>query len=211
MLYQGDLAPARLGSWKTPGMQLGVSASYPVNSLISLRANVVYARLKGDDARYKIPEWRQHRNLKFRSPVLEVSALAVWDILGTTSLNKEEGSGPYAFGGAGVGFMRVRRDASAFDAEYFPASLNLQERIDADLSNSTPRALLVVPVGIGYRYPLNDRLALNGEATYRFSFHDRIDGFSEAGNPKEKDHYYGVTVGLFYRFRNRGGIKCPKL
>jgi hypothetical protein len=59
-IYQGDLTPARFGSFKTPGWQLGLSASMPLNNFLFARANFLFGEIKGDDASYTHPEWRQH-------------------------------------------------------------------------------------------------------------------------------------------------------
>ncbi|HEY0678113.1 MAG TPA: DUF6089 family protein [Chitinophagaceae bacterium] len=206
-IYQGDLTPARLGSFRTAGFQLGVSASMPLNNFLSVRANIAAGKLKGDDGAYNNPEWRKHRDLNFRSPVIEASALMVWDITG--NVQRHTGLAPYLFGGMGLAFLRVRRDASGFDAEYFPAALDLPARVNADLEHATPRALFVLPVGAGVRYPLTERIALHAETSYRLSFNDYIDGFSEAGNTSLRDHYQSYSVGLFYRFNSNNTVKCP--
>lgn len=206
-IYQGDLTPSRFGSFKTPGLQLGVSASMPLNNFLSARANFSFGKIRGDDAKYAHPEWRQHRNLNFRSPVFEVAALVKWDVMGNA--RSSMGFSPYLFGGVGLSFLRVRRDASNFDGEYFSAENAVTAGLSADLDHSTPRSLLVFPVGAGVRYPLTEFISLNAEAAYRFAFNDYIDGFSQAGNAARKDHYHSISVGVLYRFRSSGAVKCP--
>lgn len=206
-IYQGDLTPSRLGSLKTPGWQLGLSASMPLNNFLSARANFSFGKLKGDDAKYAHPGWRQHRNLNFKSPVFEVAGLVNWDIMGDPK--NSIGLSPYLFGGVGLSFLKVRRDASNFDSEYFSAENAVTAGLNSDLNHSTPRTLLVFPVGAGVRYPLTEYISLNAEAAYRIAFNDYIDGFSKAGNPSRKDHYHSLSVGLLYRFKSPGSVKCP--
>ena len=57
---------------------------------------------------------------------------------------------------------------------------------------------------------LSNHFYINAEGAYRLTTSDYIDGFKYAGNPKRNDHYYGLSIGLSYRFRaNRND--CPKV
>lgn len=206
-IYQGDLTPSKFGSFRTPGLQLGISASMPLNNFLAARANIAFGKLRGDDAKYDNPEWRQERNLNFKSPVFEISGQVVWNITGNPQDNV--GLTPYLFAGAGISFMRVRRDASNFNGEYFTDQPALYTGLTADMDHSTPKALLVFPVGAGIRYPLTNKLSLNTEAAYRVAFDDYIDGFSQAGNPARKDHYHSISIGVLYRIGSSGAVACP--
>jgi opacity protein-like surface antigen len=141
------------------------------------------------------------------SPVIEVAGLVIWDIIGNQKSNL--GFSPYLFGGAGLSFLRVSRDASNFDGEYFSTENAVTEGLNVDLNHLTPRSLLVFPVGAGVRYPLTELISLNAEAAYRIAFNDYVDGFSQAGNPSRKDHYHSISFGLLYRFKGSGAVKCP--
>lgn len=206
-IYQGDLTPSRFGSFRTPGLQLGISASMPLNNFLAARANIAFGKLRGDDAKYSSPEWRKHRNLNFRSPVFELSGQVVWNITGDPQ--NSMGLTPYLFAGAGLSFLRINRDASNFDGEYFSNEPALQTGLTADLNHRTPKALLVFPVGAGFRYPLTNKLSVNTEAAYRLAFSDYIDGFSQAGNPSFNDHYHSISVGILYRLGSSGAVACP--
>src|SRR4028119_118393 len=72
-IYQGDLTPAALGSYKTPGFGMMIFAKKQISNPFSIRANLAYATLRGDEAEYTHPSWRQQRNLSFRSRVIELS------------------------------------------------------------------------------------------------------------------------------------------
>lgn len=207
LIYQGDLTPSAFGAYRTPGFQLGVSAGLRLNHYLSVRAGFTFGKLRGNDAAYAQPEWRQHRNLSFRSPVFEMAGLAVWDVLGDP--HDRPGLSPYVFGGMGIGLLRIRRDASNFDTEYFSAESAVQQGLTADLSRTAPSAILIFPAGAGVRYPYTERIAIKAEVMYRFSFSDYIDGFSQAGNPTRRDHYHGVSVGVFYRLAGSGALRCP--
>ncbi len=207
-VYQGDLTPGRLGSFKTmlPGFSL--FAKKPVNHYLAARVHFSIAKLKGDESRYSKPEYRQQRNFYFTTPVKELSAQLVWNILGKNY--EDKGLMPYIFSGAGVSFINVKKDYSRINTTVFGESSDIYAGLAIDNERGTPRALLSVPVGIGAEYPISNRFSVNLEASYRFIFTDYLDGFSESVSPKYKDHYHSTSAGLIYKFGNReNGVACP--
>ena len=49
------------------------------------------------------------------------------------------------------------------------------------------------------------------EASYRFTFTDYLDGFSEVANPKKKDYYSSYSVGLIYTLGVKNTLNCPPM
>lgn len=107
-IYQGDLTPSKLGSFKTIGLGLGIYGNYKLNKTLYLKTNLVLGEFKGDDSKYSTPVWRQQRNFKFKSLVTEISESVVWNILPTAS---EGGSrlSPYVSAGIGYTFLNIKR------------------------------------------------------------------------------------------------------
>jgi opacity protein-like surface antigen len=209
-IYQGDLTPNRFGSLKTMQPGLGLYGTRYFSSSWGVRANLSFARLKGDDAKYNTPAYRQQRNFNFRTPVLEFSAVAVWKPFADNYLKEGNGTlSPYLFGGAGLSLLRVRRDASNFNADYFAEEPAVLTGLATDLARRTPRLLPVIPVGAGVQYGLTDQWFLHLETTYRYSFSDYIDGFSRAANPKRRDAYYNISIGATFKFGKSNSWKCP--
>lgn len=207
-IYQGDLTPERIGSFKTIQPGISLFAKKPINHFLAARVHVSMARLKGDDSRYSKPEYRQQRNFYFTTPVTEFSGQLVWNILGKNY--EDRGIMPYIFSGAGVSLIRVRKDYSRMDPAIFGESSEVLNGLAVDNARGTPRALFSVPVGVGAEYPVSGRFSLNIETSYRFIFTDYLDGFSQSANPKQQDHYHSTSVGLIYKFGNRDkGIACP--
>jgi hypothetical protein len=81
-MYQGDLTPSRLGSFKTASFGLNITVKKPINYFLSARINMAFTKLKGDESKYNSPDWRQQRNFSFTTPVKEFTALLQWIILG---------------------------------------------------------------------------------------------------------------------------------
>lgn len=207
-VYQGDLTPQQLGSYKTLKPQFALHLYRIVSPSFSVRLNVNRGKLYGNDAKYNNPEWRQQRNFNFTTPVTEISAQGVWSFLA----KREPRFSPYLFAGAGISFLKIKRDWSNINTTVFGEGSDVQNGLAIDASKSLPRIIPVLPVGAGVRYSLSDRFSLLGETSYRLSFTDYMDGFSKSANPGKNDHYLSHSVGLIYSFgkKNDKGIGCPK-
>ncbi len=206
-IYQGDLAPSSIGSYRTMKPVINLFAAKLFSPSFSLRANLAFGGLKGDDAKYSNPEYRQHRSFNFRTPVAEVSALGEWNILARNYASR--GLSPYVFAGIGYSFLRIRRDWSNLDTEYFSAESELMTGLSEDAQRSVPKGLLVLPVGIGARYYLTDKIGISAETSYRITSTDYLDGFSQAANPSKKDYYHSHSIGIVYRLGKKNMLDCP--
>lgn len=209
-VYQGDLTPEQLGSFKTQKLAIGLQAAKLLSPSFSVRATFLRGKLKGDDALYASPEFRQQRNFNFSSPVTEFTGQLVWNPLGRNY--SEKGFSPYFFAGAGIAFLRIKRDWSGLNSSYFNSEIStLFSGLAADTTHSVPRLIPVIPVGMGIKYFFTPKLGMNAEAAYRLGYTDYLDGFSEAANPDKKDHYLNYSVGIIYRTGKKNMLKCPKI
>ena len=208
LVYQGDLTPSTLGSYKTLQPVAGFFISRILNPSFILRTNLTFGKLAGADARYKDPTYRQQRNLSFSTPVTEISELMVWNMFGNNSNEIGNRFSPYLFGGVGVSFINVSR-ASNLSKTFFANEPQIQIGLAADLSKTLPKTALVIPVGIGVEYYLFSNLVLNVETNFRYTFTDYLDGFSRVANPNKKDFYQSHTIGLVYKFDKKKGLDCP--
>jgi uncharacterized protein DUF6089 len=208
-VYQGDLTPSQVGSYKTLKPEINFFVNRILNAVFSLRTNLALGGLKGDDARYSSPEYRQQRNLNFKSPVFELSELLVADIFKNNLPGRSPGVSPYLFAGLGFSFLNIRRDWSRFNAEYFSSEAGTLSGLAADKQHPLPTLIPVLPMGIGIHYRISSRISITVETSYRFTFSDYLDGFSKAANDTRRDSYMSHTVGLIYHFKNDSWLKCP--
>jgi hypothetical protein len=208
-VYQGDLTPSDLGSYKTIQPVIGGYFSRIFNPSLLLRTNFAFGKLSGNDSKYSNPEFRQHRNYNFTTPLTEISELLVWNMKSNNSNELGLRFSPYAFAGVGVNFLKIQRDYSQFDDHYFSASTNIINGLNADINATPPRSTLVIPMGLGMEFYLTPKLSLTAETNFRYTFTDYLDGFSLGANPDSKDFYYSNTVGLLYRFGKGNWIDCP--
>lgn len=204
-MYQGDLSPAAVGSYKNPTLGIGLFATRILNRSFSVRANLDFTHLKDADARYNNPSWKQLRNLNFNTRVTDFSAHLVYNLKSNYSLPR---FAPYVFGGVGISLLKVNRDASGFQNDITVWQDWVAPGLAADLATHPPRTIVTLPFGAGARHPLNDNWILFGEASYRFMFTDYLDGFSKVADRKWNDHYANLSVGILYRFSNNS-IHCP--
>jgi hypothetical protein len=62
-IYQGDLTPNDLGAFNTMKPGFGISATRILTAFMLFAYNCCSGSLKGDDATYEDPAWRQQRIL----------------------------------------------------------------------------------------------------------------------------------------------------
>lgn len=205
-IYIGDLSPWRTGSWKTPGFVLGFTGHRHFSDKIAARLDLNFGKLRGDEAKYG-PEWRQYRAFAFHSNVTEVALSAEWSPLGY--LRK---FAPYLFGGVGYAGMKITRDYSRFNEAYFIGEPSLKEALAKDAANPSPKGVAIFPVGLGLQFRIGGRFSLHGEAAHRFTGSDHIDGFSESGNPDQKDSYTKYSLGFRVALGgNNDPYSCPPM
>ena len=211
MIYQGDLTPSPLGSYKTAKPAFGVYVSRILNPYFAIRANAAFGSLRGDEARYSNPSWRKLRSLNFSTPVTEITGLLVWNPFGNNNNELGMRLTPYLMGGAGAAFLNISRDYSKMDSVAFPSSSKQRQGLGLDSIHSLPRSLFVLPLGAGVAYYLSPNFSLTFETMFRYTFTDYLDGFSHAADPNQKDFYHSHTIGLIYRFGKKNQLDCPPM
>lgn len=206
-IYQGDLTPNRIGSYQTIRWGINLHGSILVNKYFLIRTNLAMGGLKGDDAKYSNPKFRKQRAFNFTTPVIELSQLLVWNPLGKNLV--EQGFSVYVTGGAGVSFLKIKRDWSNFNPAFYENGADFPERLSIDAAHSLPEIIPVIPFGIGIRYAVSSSIVLNAESSYRLVFTDYLDGFSQAANADRGDRYQTIIIGIIYRPGNKNMLGCP--
>lgn len=168
----------------------GVFATCYPNKWLGIRAAAQYGKLSGEDkiinTKGNDELYRKQRNLDFRSNIGEVYLAA--EIFPTMLLNKDESDFtprvvPYAV--IGVGYFHFNPQGSLTDANgnktwYYLRPLHTEgegfpeypERKEYSLSK------INIPMGVGMKYFLSDRVNISFEILLRKSFTDYIDDVS---------------------------------
>lgn len=209
-IYQGDLTPNELGAFNTMKPGFGVSATRNINSLYAIRLQLLRGALKGDDAKYDNPAWRQQRNFKFKTPVTEVSFQVIRNIMGL--IPNEAGIinfSPYVFAGVSYSFLNIKRDWRNFNYSHFAGETAVLNGLTEDINHKIPRGIFSIPIGFGVRYGITEKLSFSLEGIYRILDTDYLDGFSQAANPDKNDHYHTLMAGLIYSFGKLNRFDCP--
>jgi len=209
-VYQGDLTPEKAGAFKTPGFAINLFYNRLLSRSFSLRTNLAHGKLWADEANYDNPAWRKQRSFNFTARNTEISELLVWNILGNNYSEKDIVS-PYIFAGAGLSSLHITRDWSHMNPDYFANDSTFLTGLAADSLHKLPGTIPVIPVGVGIRYSISNKLSIMAEASYRFTFSDYIDGFSQSSNPDKNDFYANYSIGLIYTFGKYTSLDCPPM
>lgn len=209
-VYQGELSPSVLGSYKTLKPTISLYFARILTPSFSLRTNLALGALKGDESKYSSPAYRQQRNLAFHTPITEISELLVWNIFGNSGNEIGNRFSPYVFGGAGFTFINVTRTAN-INKTFFINEPEVIANVAADFKVAPPKAVLVIPVGFGVDYYLSDKVSLTLETSFRYTHTDYLDGFSKISNSKVNDFYQSHTIGLVFKFGKDDKLGCPVL
>ena len=207
-VYQGDLSQEKFGSYRTLRPAVQVFAGKLVSAGFGWRFNLALGSIKGDDAVYDQPEYRKQRAFNFNSPVTELSAMIEWNILNRNYATKK--IAPYAGLGVGYTLLKVERDWSRFNQEYFPGNSQTSEGLNNDIQHDTPKGQFFIPLFAGIRYFISDKVGIGIETNYRRISTDYLDGFSQAVDPKQGDSYYSHTLNLILRFGKMNPLDCPR-
>jgi hypothetical protein len=203
--YFGDLNPWTQYAGADPKFtrpSFMIHASRKFGRRIHVRANFGWARLRGDDfisaAVFK-PEHqpRYARNLHFRNDITELSVIGIYDILPSSPrtvirtksprargrmIRERRRWTPYVF--AGVGLIRHNPKAKTPDAlgnEWVALQpLGTEGQQSGQPGYEKPYSLIqpVFPVGLGFRWKLNQRIDIAAEIGLRITLTDYLDDVS---------------------------------
>lgn len=194
LLYQGDLTFNPVGSYEYIKPSWSIYGLKEIDNQLSVRLQFSRGNFAENEVAYRWvnPTWKQERGLQVQTKISELSALAMYYPLGRSSVEGTRKINPYIMGGVGVGFTSISRNAAAFDTSFWGSKSDVAEGLAADLATPTPKVVPVLPVGIGLQYGLGNNWVLRGEALYRFTGSDYLDGFSKVANAASKDAYYTI-------------------
>ena len=169
--YKGEMVnPGDFGSLR-PNVAIG--AEFYLNSRISLRSELTYFQLRGNDKKADDDRWE--RNLSFKSGNIELS------VMGTVSLSpmgirfyQRSALNLHAFAGIGVLYFnpKAELDGKTYALQHLQTEGKKYSRIQP-----------VIPVGLGARIRLDPFFNILVEGGYRFTFTDYLDDVSSTRYP----------------------------
>ena len=176
--------------FKHPSFTVGGLFRYNHNSRWAFKANLNYANIRGNSM-YDETWYPDGANYKFNSSLIDMGLTAEFNFLNYglgPAYKKYKPITPYMV--AGVGFVFA-------------------------ICDGHNQASFTIPIGIGVKYKLKDRMNLGFEFTMRKEFSDRIDGLSDLFGikhsfAKNTDWYSFVAFSATFEFGKRC-IKCNYL
>jgi len=236
--YFGDLDifPTKLGK-VNPGVML--HARRNVGNYAAFRGNISYSTLSGDDRQHLEPEWKRKRGYSFYTPLVEAAVQGEIYPFGLFRKFRGDSLGGYAFDKTRQLKIRANGDTMVLPAQhqaimpyllagiggaYINPKVNWNKQnsaaINVDkLADYSPYQL-IIPLGGGLRFVLNERTTLGIEVGWRATFTDYLDGVSAAGNLQKDDWYFSGMLLVSRSFgksdRDKDGVadsedRCPNL
>ncbi len=181
--YLGDINPNRL--MYSPLPAAGVFYRYNFHPRHSLRGNIFFGGLKGDDLDFK-NSFQINRAASFSGIIGELAVQFEFNFLPYTTEGKFWDFTPYLAAGAGVTFINS-------------ASLTFQPAI---------------PFSAGFKVNIYKNMGLEAEYGFRKTFYDNFDGLNDMVAPSDfawlhnNDWYSFAGIALTWKiFNNLAG--CP--
>ncbi len=174
--YRGDLSEnsQRIILSETGG-SAGAFLRWNVHRFVSLRLGFQFAQVGGTDANAR-DEAIRTRNLSFRSNIFEGMLGVEWNILGYQPYNLQSGFSPYLFGGVALFGYNPVTDYQGSVVRLQP--LGTEGQGMPGRPEAYKKSSLAFPVGIGFKYALNDKLNIGLELGVRLTKTDYIDDVS---------------------------------
>lgn len=194
-----------------PKFGAGLILRRRLGGMLGLRAHLMYGGLKSDD-KQSDDAVQAARGFSSETSVIEPGLALEFEPFAKKRF-AADGSfkkilSPYLYGGLGYGIWK--KPTVDFNGQTSP---EITEDINTDSNGG-----LVFPAGVGLKYYLSPKVALNAEFSVRLTNDDLIDGVSKAGNPNKNDSYafmqLGLNVGFGKKDQDKDGIPdkedvCP--
>ncbi len=203
--YMGDLIQGnRL--FNKPGIAITAGVIYPIMNKLNARLDLGVQKIQAADSKNKDAQYKA-RNLSFKSTVIDISASAEYTIL-----NMERfGFSPYI--SAGIGIMNFTSSAEDVNGrKYLLRDLNTEGQGLAGYADVYNKSSIIIPLGMGIKYPVNDRVTLQLDFTYRITGTDYLDDVSANSYPDKAvlDARNPITSSFTWRGNEVGSGPYPK-
>jgi hypothetical protein len=196
--YMGDFNP-NLIPLQNPFVYGGVMARYNIARYLSLRSNLAFAYITGNAKGIEgLPSDPWNKNWEFLRPMFFLDALAEFNFMpyDAIDLRKKQRFTPLL--SLGVGASYLHKDVYAHNTSQ-------------SVKSNKAIFLFDVPVGIGAKWCIAERLTLGVEWTFRITFNDDVDfynGVNEEHSPVINNDWLG-TVGLSLSYIIKYNRSCP--
>lgn len=196
--YQGDLVESTAPDLRELTPAVGLFTRFYLRPSWSLRTDLLYATLTGDDKNFKNQYIRTKRQFSFSTQVGQVTLLLEWDPLGKHRFpgnhKMRPSFSPFFFGGTGVGYIQPMPSFGNKGGES-PGP------VTEDRQAASANFRVALPAGMGLRLDLGRGMSISSVLTSHYFVTDYLDGISQAGNPDTRDWMWTGGVHLTVHFQ----------
>ena len=175
---------------------MAIGYRYKLYDRVAIKANLNYAKIHSSD----VKSINEIRNYSFSANIFELNAHVEYHLIKENPVatysamslrgklsNIKNDLNVYAFAGIGGAYFKPK----AFDG--FLGDIRFVEN---------KNFALVIPFGLGIKYPISSKTSVGLEFGRRFVTSDYMDGFSpEASNTR--DLYYFTVINVSYKIEKR--------
>ena len=175
---------------------IAIGYRYKIYERVAIKANLSYANIHGSDAKSQY----EGRNYTFTTNMVEFNGHVEYHITEEKHMVRyssmsmrgklkkfNAGVNVYVFLGIGGAYFKPKSLDEFSESGRYVGSKNLA---------------LVVPFGIGFKYPISTRSYVGLEFGRRFVTSDYIDGFSPEGS-NSRDLYYFTVISVSYKIKKK--------
>lgn len=172
--YNGDLTQQRV-SIKQLRPAVNLNLKYNSGDYVNFRVGLGYGRIGADDKNNTNASLKR-RNLNFKSNIIELNLIAELSVFDPEAYI----SSPYIFGGVGVFYFNpFTYDNNNKKTYLHPLSTEGEGLKEFPDRKKYSLIQACIPVGIGWKMPLNDKWDISYEFGYRITFTDYLDDVSK--------------------------------
>lgn len=177
--YKGDLDDNFALKFTKPGLGGYLAYKFHPNLRVQAHLNQGWMGASDEKAAEDVP--RTRRNLSFTSPLTELALTLRYDFFGNSRQYKyRTGFSPYLYGGVAVFRFNPKAEIDGQTYNLQPLGTEGQFLDDPNGIYADPykRVQISLPMGLGIRVKLNEKLDLNLEMGARKTFTDYLDDVS---------------------------------
>lgn len=177
--YNGDMS-SRAIEYHDMQPTIGAFLRYNVRDELTFRFSGGWGRVAHDMANTN-PNYQHYEtfllhNLSFRTDIVEVGAMAEWNILGFDPYNLRKTFTPYLFAGIAGFYFNPKAN---YNNEWVALQpLGTEGQGMEGFANKYSRISVAIPVGIGLKFSINDLWNIGLDWGARATFTDYIDDAS---------------------------------
>jgi len=171
--YFGDLN--NRANLNRPKMAIGAFYSKEINSYVGVRLTGHYAQLGYSD-QYSQNEFQRRRNLSFNTDIFEIALRGDFNFFKYIPTDPMQSFTPYAT--IGVGVFSYNPYAYLNGQKYYLRPLHTEGETFYNGRKEYGTMAVCIPVGLGIKYAVTDKVNIRFEIAYRFTTTDYIDDVS---------------------------------